>query len=89
MAQTKINQAAITRILNSPYGQAILDTFFGLEEELIERGGTNFFGQIGFMLPGDPINEGDLIPTIHFSLQPFQPVLSEPVELVAGVDESE
>lgn len=77
-----INKVAAMRISKSPLGQALLDILVALEKETLSAGATNFFGQLGFLMPGDPIEEGDLIPTVHFSLQPFQPVLSEPITVV-------
>lgn len=81
---SNINQAAALRITQGPFGQALLEAFQSLEQELKKTGGTGFFGQIQFLHPGDPLKEGDLLPSIHLSLQPFQPVLSNPVELDEG-----
>lgn len=78
---THINQIALLRMMQM-FGPQIAQAFVDLEQQLIKPDGVqNFFNQLGFINPGDPMNEGDLIPTIHLSLQPFQPIFSESVEL--------
>ncbi len=80
-ANSRINQIALLRMVQM-LGPQVAEAFVALEQQLIKPDGAqNFFNQIGFTNPGDPLNEGDLIPTIHFSLQPFQPIFSEQIEL--------
>lgn len=78
--ESKINAVAAMRI-SQMLGPQTLQIFLALEEHVINKGAESFFHQIGFMNPGDPMEEGDLVPTVHLSLQPFQPILSEPVSL--------
>ncbi len=83
MENSNINKSSAMRILQGPFGQELLNAFLEIEQTMKNRaGGSNFFGQIGFTEPGDPIMEGDFIPTIHLSLQPFQPVMSEPIQII-------
>jgi hypothetical protein len=83
---TRINHAAAIRLVNM-FGPQILQAFLALEKQLItEKGGQDFFNQIGFINPNDKLKEGDLIPTVHLSLQPFRPVLSQPVYIDEPTD---
>lgn len=65
-------------------GPHVLKLFLDFEKAMKEGGAVSFFGNFGFMEPGDHVQEGELIPTIHFSLQPHQPTLSIPIELTEG-----
>lgn len=76
-----INQIALMRMMNA-FGPQIVEAFIEMERQLIKPDGVqNFFNQLSFINPGDHLNEGDLVPTIHCSLQPFQPIFSESVEI--------
>lgn len=72
--KSNIDQVAAMRMIKM-LGPQILQAFLGLETQIIEKGAISFFGQIGFNDPKDPLQEGALIPTIHLSLQPSQPVM--------------
>lgn len=62
-------------------GPHVLKLFLDFEKAMQEGGASSFFGNLGFMEPGDEVQEGELVPSIHFSLQPHQPTLSIPIEL--------
>ena len=80
---SRINKTAAMRVLQGPFGQALLETFLDAERRMKKSNGTSYFGQVGFNEPGDPIEGTDLLPTIHISLQPIQPVLSEPIKVIS------
>ena len=77
---SRINQMSALR-MTQRFGPAVLQLFLHLERAMNEGGGTSFTGNVSFMEPGDRVQEGELIPTIHFSLQPHFNVLSVPIEI--------
>lgn len=84
---SKINRVSAARIAESPLGIALLQAFQRLEKDMVSTGGTEVFVQLGFNEPGDEIKPGDLIPTIHFGLRPYEPIMSAPMELVYEAQE--
>jgi len=86
LENSKINKGAALRIANSPLGQPLLDIFLALEQSMEQSGSSDISGGYGFMEPGDPINAGDLIPTIHISMQPYNPILQQMIDV--GEEES-
>ena len=77
---TAINQMAAMR-LSQRFGPHILELFLSMENAMRQSGGTSFTGNITFMVPGDEVRQGELLPTMHFSLQPHFPILSVPIEI--------
>lgn len=77
---SKINKAAVQRLILSPYGEPLLKAFEELEKQMKANGAESMFFQLGYSAPGDSLQIGDLIPTVHLSLQQFQPAMQEMVE---------
>lgn len=75
-----INQLAALRV-NNNFGPGVLQVFLQMEQAMNAVGGNSFTGNITFMEPGDNTQPGELIPTVHFSLQPYTPQLSVPIEI--------
>jgi hypothetical protein len=78
--RSSLNQMAALRITQR-FGPHVLKLFLDLEKAMKESGGSSFTGNICFMEPGDPTQAGELIPSIHLSLQPHYPILSVPIEI--------
>lgn len=83
---SRINQLAALRV-NGNFGSNVLAVFLQMEAAMNEVGGSSFTGNISFMEPGDNTQPGELIPTMHFSLQPYVPTLSVPIELAGDEDD--
>lgn len=78
--RSAINQMSALRV-SQRFGPHVLKLFLDMESAMREGGGTSFTGNVSFMEPGDPVQDGELIPTIHFSLQPHYSVLSVPIDI--------
>jgi len=85
---TSINQMAGLRV-SQRFGPHVLKLFLEMENAMRTGGGTSFTGNISFMEPGDPVQEGELIPSIHFSLQPHFQMLSVPIEIEDERDDND
>lgn len=83
--RSSINQMAAMRITQR-FGPHVLKLFLDLEKALKDTGGSSFTGNVSFLEPGDPAQQGELMPSIHFSLQPHYPVLSVPIEIESEDD---
>jgi len=75
-----INQMAAMRV-SQRLGPNVLKLFLELESALRESGGSSFTGGVQFNEPGDHVQEGELIPSVHFSLNPHCSILSIPIEI--------
>ena len=80
VVQTRFNQAALTR-MSQRYGPQMVGLFLQIEQLMIAANSTSFTGNASFLEPGDPVREGELIPSLHFNISPYFPVLSVPIEM--------
>lgn len=90
VVQTRFNPTALDR-MNKMYGPQMVGLFLQLEQAMVSTGGTCFTGNTSFIEPGDEVQEGQLIPSLHFNISPHFPVLSMPIEMEesdAGTDNS-
>lgn len=85
---SQIHKESLERIAESPFGPALVEAFKQLAEGIEAQNSVDTFVQVGFTHPGDPLLEGDLIPSIHLSLRPaFQPIMSQPAEVIVKEEE--
>jgi hypothetical protein len=86
--RSSINQMAAMRITQK-IGPEVLSVFLQLEEIMKSQGAASFTGNFGFIEAGDTVNPGEIIPSIHFSIQQHVPVLSVPIETEPQEDSPE
>ena len=68
--KTRMNQVALTRLAEQ-FGPQLVEVFSQLEQAMIAGGGVSFTGNVSFLDATDLPRDGELVPSIHFSLQPF------------------
>ena len=75
---SNINPLALERLAEQ-FGDGIVLAFAQLEIAMKEMGGVSFTGNVTFLDPTEFPSDGELIPSIHLSLQPFFSNLSVPI----------
>ena len=80
VVETRFNQAALTRLAKQ-YGPQMVDLFLQLEKVMVSQGSTSLMVNTSFIEPGEPVRDGELIPTLHFNITPNFPALSFPLEV--------
>lgn len=83
MDEQRINAACFARLTQSEMSKTIIPIFEAMLRQMEETGTVGNYMQLNFAAPGDQMREGDLIPQIHFSLQPaMPPIMVEEGEIV-------
>lgn len=77
--KTRMNQVSLTRLAEQ-FGPQLVEVFAQLEQAMIAAGGVSFTGNVSFLDATDLPKDGELVPSIHFSLQPFFSNLSTPLD---------
>lgn len=78
----KINNACVVRMSQSRFKDLFGPVFASLLKQIEETGTSGSFLQLSFFEPGDVVEDGDLVPQVHFSLQPaMPPIITQRMEL--------
>lgn len=76
----QINNSALQRVRSGQFrGEAIATIFEHLATMVGEMGAAASEFTLGYQQPGDPVNEGDMVPVIVLALRPAQKPPEKPV----------